>query len=376
MTLITYVNRVHFADGVLEEALRSEIELNQKRRPMVIAEAADLEGALAERLLASFPIRTSAEAFVAVPGLPSEAAAVRLAEQYKESGCDHLVAFGSRRAIDLAKVARIAIAYDEPLASLSSAEGGARRIGDRLPELYAVPGIAGFASAASDYARVKLTTGRQALISSRKLVPTVTICDPTLTLGSSPADTASAASGTLSRGIESYLSRGYNPPADGLALDAIGRTVRHLGRAVEHDDLLARREMMAGSLNSALSLQKGLCGIHAITNALASVSDVQIDPCAVGRLLLPPVLRFYATVLDSKDAPLRQALGLSAGADLADGVAEMLADLPLPGSLSAMGLSAEVLAAAAPIAAEDRALSAGPRAMREEDVLSLLGAVH
>ncbi|MEM7530254.1 MAG: iron-containing alcohol dehydrogenase [Pseudomonadota bacterium] len=375
MTLITYLTRVHFADGVLEEALRSELEQNQHRRPLVIAEAADLEGARADRLFAGFPVRTSIEAAVSLPALPTEDAARRIAETYAATGRDHLVAFGSSRAVDLAKVARIAIAHDEPIAALSSAEGGHWRIGDRLPALYGVPGIGGFASAASDYARVRLTGGGQVLLSSRKLIPTVTICDPTLTLGESAAAGASAASGTLSRGIESYLARAYNPPADGLALDGIGRTVAHLARALD-DDLGARREMMAGSLNSALSLQKGTCAIHAITTALASVSRVRIDPCAVGRLLLPGVLRFYRDLIGSKAAPLARALGLREDADLAEGVAALLADLPLPNSLSAMGLGVEALGPAADVAATDRAMSAGPRRLGRDDVLSILAAVH
>ncbi|MEO1469376.1 MAG: iron-containing alcohol dehydrogenase [Pseudomonadota bacterium] len=376
MTLITYLNRVHFADGVLEEALRAELELREKRRPLIVAEMRDLDGALAERFFSSFPIRTSAEAFATVPGIATEAAAMRIAQIYHETGRDTLVAFGAARAIDTAKIARVAIAYDEPLAALSNAEGGTRRIGDRLPDLYAVPGIGGFASAVSDYARAKLNNGGQVLLSSRNLLPTVTICDPTLTLGSSAAAGASAASGTMSRGIESYLSRGFNPPADGLALDGLGRTVRHMARALEEDDLGARREMMAGSLNTALSLQKGHCAIHAITNALASVSGHAIDPCAVGRLLLPGVLRHYAGAMQRKAAPLRMALGLGESADLSDGVAAILADLPLPDTLGDMGLSAADLAAAAETAARDRATDAGPRPLGAEDLHAMLAAVH
>ncbi|MEM9765347.1 MAG: iron-containing alcohol dehydrogenase [Pseudomonadota bacterium] len=376
MTLITYLNRVHFADGVLEEALRSELEVHAKRRPLIVAEMKDLAGVPAERFFSGFPVRTAAESFACAPGLATEAAAVRIAEIYHRTGRDHLVAFGSSRAVDLAKVARVAIAYDEPLAALSSAEGGARRIGDRLPDLYAVPGIAGFASAVSDYARVKLNAGRQVLISSRKLLPTVTICDPTLTLGSSPEASASAASGAMSRGIEAFLARGYNPPADGLALDGLHRTVRHLDRALRDDDLEARREMMAGSLNTALALQKGLCGIHAITNALASVSGIVIDHCAVGRLLLPGMLRHYAGALPHRAEALKQALGLRSDRGLAEGVAEILAGLPLPGSLSDMGLSAEALSAAADTAASDRAINAGPRRIGRDDVHALLSAVH
>lgn len=376
MTLITYINRVHFADGVLEEALRSELEYNRRRRPLIIAESHHVSGALADRFFASFPIRTSPEAFVEVPSIPTEAAAIRIAKRYRETDRDHLVAFGGNRAIDLAKVARIAIAYDEPLAALSSSEGGTQRIGHDLPGLYAVPGISGFASAVSQYARVKVASGRQVLITSRYLIPTVTICDPTLTLGSSASDSASAASGAISRGVEAFLSRGYNPPADGLALDGLARTVSYLGRALDDDDLEARREMMAGSLNSAMALQKGVCTVHAITNALASVTDVAVDPSAVGRLITPHLIRFYGGNVTGKLPALRRAFDLEEGADVADGIDAFLADLPLPNSLRDMGLSDADITAAARVATQDRAMGSSPRKLSEGDIEDILRAVR
>lgn len=376
MTLITYLNRVHFADGVLEEALRSELELNRRRRPLIIAESDHVSGALADRFFASFPIRTSAESFVEVPALPTEAAAIRIAERYRETERDHLVAFGGNRAIDLAKVARIAIAFDEPMAALSSTEGGTQRIGNGLPDLYAVPGISGFASAISHYARVKVDDGRQVLITSRHLIPTVTICDPTLTLGSSPADSSSAASGSISRGVESYLSRGYNPPADGLALDGLSRTARFLSRAVMDDDLEARREMMAGSFNSALALQKGVCAVHAITNALASVSQVVVDPSAVGRLIVPHLIRHYGTRVEAKLPALRSALGLGVGADIAAAIDELLGGLPLPNSLGEMGLGDAEIAAASAVASQDRAIGNSPHRLDAASIGAILHAVR
>jgi len=376
MTLITYLNRVHFADGVLEEALRSELEHNRRRRPLIIVESQHVSGALADRFFASFPIRTLAESFVEVPAIPTEAAAIRIADRYRETDRDHLVAFGGNRAIDLAKVARIAIAYDEPLAALSSAEGGTQRIGQDLPDLYAVPGISGFASAVSHYARVKVASGRQVLIASRHLIPTVTICDPTLTLGSTAAESASAASGAISRGVEAFLSRGYNPPADGLALDGVARTVSHLSRAIVDDDLVARREMMAGSLNSALSLQKGVCVVHAITNALASVTDVPIDPSAVGRLIVPHLIRFYGPSVADKLPTLRRAFAMDDSVDVADGIDAFLADLPLPNSLRDMGLDDDDIAQAARVAVLDRAMGTSPRKLEMHDIERILHRVR
>ena len=199
MALITYLTRIHFADGVLEEALRSEMEQQGKRRPMVIAEQAHLEGGIGERFYSGLPIRTGFRLFTDVPRLVTEDAAERVAAEFRDGRCDLLIAFGGNRAIDLAKVARVAIAHEEPVGQLSSEEGGAHRIGENLPDLFAVPNIGGFSSAVSDYARVKLNTGEQALLSSRRLIPTVTICDPTVTLGSSPVESASAAAGVISR---------------------------------------------------------------------------------------------------------------------------------------------------------------------------------
>ncbi|MEM7508307.1 MAG: iron-containing alcohol dehydrogenase [Pseudomonadota bacterium] len=374
MTLINYLTRIHFADGVLEEALRSEMERLAKRRPLIIVEDGHLTGAVAERFFSSFPIRTSAEVFADVPKLATECAALRIATLFRETERDLIIAFGSSRAIDLAKVVRIALAHDEPISALSRDEGGAQRIAAELPDLFSVPGISGFASAVSDYARVKLIAGGQVLLSSKNLIPNVTICDPTLTLGSDPMASASAASGVISRGIEAYLSPGYNPPADGLALDGLARIAANIGIVLTEDDLIARREMMAGSLNSALALQKGLCVVHAITNALASATDVRIDPCAVGRLLMPGLVRFYGQATNGKTGALKRNLDIPAGQDLADGLTDLMAGFPLPNSLSSMGLHPKDLDAAAAIAARDRSIGNGPRKLFEADVRAILSS--
>ncbi|MEM1162984.1 MAG: iron-containing alcohol dehydrogenase, partial [Pseudomonadota bacterium] len=350
MTLINFLTRVHFADGVLEEALHSEMELHGKRRPLIIAENGHLTGAVAERFFASFPLRSVAETFTDVPPQATEAAAQAIAALYEKGRCDLLIAFGSNRAMDLAKVARIAIAHDEPVAALSSEEGGSQRIGPRLPDLYSVPGILGFASAISDYTRVRVTTGGQVLLSSRLLLPSVTICDPTLTLGAAEQPSAVAAAGILARGIDAYLAPGYNPPADGLALDSLSRVRTNIARVLDSDDLKARREMMASGLNSSLSLQKGLCVVHAISNAVASVASGPIDPSALGGILIPELVRFYGARTNGRTEQIKASLNLQSSCDLADGISEFLDDLPLPRVLRDVRVDVDTLEQAAALA--------------------------
>ncbi|MEM9044900.1 MAG: iron-containing alcohol dehydrogenase [Pseudomonadota bacterium] len=372
MTLITYRTRVHFADGVLEEALRSEMELNGKKRPLIVAEEPHLSGDMSDRFLSSFPIRARAECFSAVPHRASETAAHAIAQLYKDAKCDLLIAYGSNRAMDLAKVARIAIAYDEPIEALSAEEGGAQRISNLLPDLYSIPSILGFASAITDYTRVKLDKGGQVLLSSRHLIPTVAICDPTLTLGASPEQSACAAAGILARSVDGYLSPGYNPPAEGLALDALRRVVKNVDRVVHHDDLGARREMMASGLNSSLSLHNGPRAVHAICNAVAAVSAFPIDPSALGGVLIPQIARAYENVDGIRTADVHRSLCLPKGEALSSGLANIVSKLPLAQSLRELGVSGNSLERAAALAANDRAIANAPIHLDQSAILGML----
>ena len=376
MTLITYLTRVHFADGVLEEALHGEMDLNCKRRPFVVAAAQDLTGTLGERFFAGLPARTVAEAYTDLPSRPTEQAAEDIAEKYRVSGCDVLIAIGGNLAIDLAKVARTAIAFDEPIAALSDEAGGGQRISGALPDLYSIPGTMGFASAISDYARVRLHSGRQVLLSSRKLIPTVTICDPTLTLDAGSDEIACALAGIVSRSVEVYLSPRYNPPADGLALDALARIPAIVDRLSGRGDIDAHRELMAAGLNSGLSMQKGLCVQHAIANALASASVASMNPVAVGPVLVPELVRFYGDNANGRCARVKASLGLPGDVNLTESLARFFADLPVATRLSQLRVCADDLATAADIAIEDRAINSGPRRLSTTDVLQILQAVH
>ncbi|MET1414303.1 iron-containing alcohol dehydrogenase [Roseibium sp. HPY-6] len=376
MTLITYVTRVHFADGVLEEALWSEVEVNRKIRPLIVTDETHLNSELYERLLAGLPVRTSVEVISDIPEIPNEQAARRVAETFESTGRDLLIAFGRNTAIDLAKISRISIAHDAPLETFSYATGGSRRIGDSLPDLYAVPGIQGFGSAVSAHAPVVLMDGERTRLMCKKLVPTVTICDPTLTLGASPIESASAGADALGRCVEAYLSPGYNPPADGIALDGLGRVLANLHSVLENDSVTARREMMAASLNGALALQKGLGTIHAIGCALETVVKRRLDPGALSRLLLPAVLQFNADAARDKFMTLQNLFSPGGGGTPASSVTEFLQALPLPGSLAEMGIGEEELRIAADLAASDLAAVRSPRALSSSSLFSIMKSVH
>ena len=376
MALINYLTRIHFADSVLEEALRSEMERMGKRRPLIVAKHKHIEGGIAEGLYASFPIRTKITTFCEIPATVTEQAADQLAQLYRAENCDLMVAFGGNETIDLAKVARMALLHDKPAGLLDREEGGKPAAGDRTVDLIAIPDISGFSSAVSDYSRIRLDDGAQAIVRARQMIPTVVICDPTITLGTSAPSGASAAASVIARGVGTYFASGFNPPADGLVLDSLSRVVDNAEAALKHDDLGARREMMAGSLNSALSMQKGLCAVHAITNALAAVTKSPLDFGATSRLILPALVQFYSGVPCTRFDALKRSLRIRDEIDLAQGLTSLLGPLPLPNTLSRMGVKSGHLKEAALRASQDRAIRNGPRRLGKADVAHILQSVH
>lgn len=377
MTLITYLTRIHFADGVLEDALWAEMESGKKLRPLIITDDDHLHGDIAERFLAGLPTKSSSQFYTDIPAIPTELHARRIAEQYHEAGCDVLLAFGTSRAIDLAKVARVTIRHSGDIGRFSVKRGGSRLIGSSLPRLFAIPSISGFGAAVSAHTPLVLKNGERTLIMCKNLIPTVTICDPTLTLAASAEQSASAGADAISHCVEAFLSKSYNPPAEGIAIDGLKRAVENLERVLDDgSDIRGRREMMAASLNGALALQKGLGACHAISNALELVSDRQLDQGGLNRITLPGVLRFNQYAASEKYTALAKTFGIQETHNLSDGVESYFEPLPLPKSLSCIGLDEHQLRDAANIASNDLATDTNPRRIETDDYLSIMLSVH
>ncbi|WP_226782253.1 iron-containing alcohol dehydrogenase [Oceaniglobus trochenteri] len=308
MTLITYPTRVHFADGVLEEALRSELERQGHRHPLLLCDAT-LEGSVfQERVLAGVPRHSGRVAMQMGPLADPRAVIRAVEEQHAERPIDVIVAFGSSRAIEVGRKCRRALSTDREA---------------RL-DLFAVPGADGM----PDPCTRNLESWRMGL-------PSILICDPTLTLHADRRASQAASVLSLARCLESYLAVAFNPPADGMALDGFLRCIRNIHRLNDSDDGLAvRRDLMAACLNAMLAQEKGLGPAQLLARALGAGPE----PGAVARLILPGILAAVAPD-GEKPAALCSMMGCALG--LAEGMRDFLEDLPMQRSLSDMGVGAD-----------------------------------
>jgi hypothetical protein len=125
-----------------------------------------------------------------------------------------------------------------------------------------------------------------------------------------------------------------------------------------------------------LTFQKGLGAVHALSHPLGGFKDLALHHGTLNAVLLPAVLRFNAGAAPGKYDAIRQALGLPAGADLADAVAGLARRVGLPGTLSAMGVPREILDRVAAQAPLDHSAATNPRAAGEGDYRALLEAAY
>ena len=375
MALINYLTRIHFADGVLEDALRAEVEGLGMSRPLLVTDLGLMATGLVDRALSALPSKVTTKAFDDTPSNPTEAAAKRAAEVYRGEACDGLIGFGGGSSLDLAKAVGILVTHDGPLADYAAIEGGVARIKNVLPPLIAIPTTAGTGSEVGRGAVITLDDGRKLGLLSPHLIPEVAICDPTLTLGLPPELTAGTGMDALTHCIETYIATAYNPPADGIALDGLRRAAAHIERAVDNGkDLAARREMMAAAMNGALAFQKGLGGVHAMSHALGALKGYALHHGTLNAVLLPHMLEFNGPAVSHRYPDLADAMGMPAYADLAEELAKLGERLGLPSTLAAMGVDAEAIERAAPHAEKDHTNGTNPRRATASDYRELMRA--
>ena len=373
MSLINYLTKIHFADDILEEALRAEVASLGLKRPLIVTDHGVVASGLIDRLLDALNGGVEATIFADTPSNPTEAACRLAAGRYGEHGCDCLIGFGGGSSIDVAKAAGILISHDGPLSSYAAVEGGTARIRDAIPPIIAIPTTAGTGSEVGRGALIILDDGRKLGLLSSYLIPKVAICDPTLTLTLPPQLTAGTGMDAITHCIETYIATAYNPPADGIALDGLRRGVSNIERAVQKgSDLDARREMMATAMNGALAFQKGLGGVHAMSHALGGLSGYQLHHGTLNAVLLPHILAFNAPAVEHRYPALREAMRLPAGADLAETLCRLSERLGLPKNLSAMGVDRAAVEAAAPQAEKDHTNGTNPRRATAEDYRRLM----
>lgn len=311
------------------------------------------------------------------PTEPSEDDAASLAERFRASKVDVIVAVGGGSVLDMAKILAVLI-------------GSSVSVGDlfdgKLPEsretaLYMVPTTSGTGAEATPNSilyrpSLKLKVG----IVCGLFIADKIILDPELTLGLPPAVTASTGLDALCHAIECLVSNKANPLSDVLAVEATRLIFANLRTAYSNGmDVEARANMLLASFYAGVCIAcSGTNIVHALSYPLGG--RYRIPHGVSNAVLLAPAMAFNRDVSAAKlarTAPFVQ--GYSAGmtdVDAADLVLAELAaltrDVGIPGKLTDLGIPREELG----VVVEDafkvrRLLDNNPREVGVEDIRAI-----
>lgn len=373
MAILTYLTTTHFDFGAVK-LLSAELKRLGITRPFIATDKGIRAAGLLDQVLGVIEAGTPVTVYDETPGNPTERATLAALALYQAEGCDGVVCLGGGSSMDLGKAVALLALSGGPLAQYDPLLKGAEKIKGVAP-LIAIPTTAGTGSEVSVGFVIIMEDGRKLTFASPLFIPKVALCDPELTLGLPPVLTAATGMDAITHCIEAFLTPNVNPPAEGVALDGLWRGWRNLPMAVaDGTNRDARWQMMMASTEGAMAFIKGLGAVHAMSHAAGRLEDLRLHHGTLNAVFLPTVLRFNADVCAEKYVRLRQAMGLAAGADLAEAVERMNADIGLPSGLIAMGLSRDRTADLVVHATKDLSSLSNPRRATPDEYAAMIEA--
>lgn len=370
MATISYLTTIEFDFGAA--ARLAEIAASVGiRRPMLVTDpglaASDILPRIAQVLAMLEPV-----IFDRTPQNPDEESVATAAALFREKGCDGLVALGGGSPIDLAKGVALMATHEGPLEQYAVIHGGLPKITSQMAPVIAVPTTAGTGSEVGRASLITLRDGRKLGFISPFMIPKVAVCDPELTLGLPPRLTAATGMDALTHCIETYLSPRVNPPADAIALDGAQRAARWIRAAVQYGgNRDARWNMMMASLEGGLTFQKGLGAVHSMSHPLGGLKEPLLHHGTLNALILPAVLRYNRTHAQEKIQALERALEVPQHTDLARFIERLNAEIGLPSSLRAIGVTESMIPPMVEGAMKDHSTATNPRPVGREDFQAL-----
>ena len=340
-----------------------------------------------ERGLAALPITTSALDILEQAGLgrglfsevdpnPHEQNLAAGVEAYKAGRHDGVIAFGGGSGLDLGKMVAFMAGQTRPVWDFEDiGDWWTRANADAIAPIIAVPTTAG---TGSEVGRASVITNSQThqkkIIFHPKVLPSVVICDPELTVSMPKAITAGTGVDAFAHCVEAYSSPHYHPMSQGIALEGMRLVKEYLPRAyADGNDIEARAHMMSAAMMGATAFQKGLGAIHAMSHPVGAIFNTHHG--TTNAICMPAVLAFNADAIRDRFDKAAAYLGIEGGFDgFRSFVQEFNDQLGIPRRLSDVGVTEDRIDELAAMAITDPSCGGNPVELTVDNLKELFRA--
>jgi len=303
-----YPTTIWFGDQRINEIQKACESLNI-HKPLIVTDPGILKTGIIEKINSS--LNTKANIFSDVQSNPT-GNNVELGVSYFNSNAhDGVIAVGGGSGMDVGKGIAFMAGQDRPLWDFEDVgDYWTRANSEAIQPIIAVPTTAG---TGSETGRAGVYTNEETkekkIIFHPKMLPSIVILDPELTVPLPKSLTAFTGMDALAHCLESYCSNFFHPFSQGIALEGMFIVKNNLINAY-HDgsNLDARGSMLAASSMGSIAFQKGLGAIHSLSHPVGAMYNTHHG--LTNAVFMPYVLRRNKKVIEEKIISLSRYLNL------------------------------------------------------------------
>ena len=373
----SYPTAIKFGAGRIAELADACVQAGIKR-PLLVT----------DRGLAALPVTAQTLDIMEGAGLgralfadvdpnPTEANLAAGVSAYKNGGHDGVIAFGGGSGLDLGKMVAFMAGQTRPVWDFEDiGDWWTRADADAIAPIVAVPTTAG---TGSEVGRASVVTNAETqekkIIFHPKVLPSVVICDPELTVGMPPAITAGTGLDAFAHCVEAFSSPHYHPMSQGIAVEGMKLVIDNLQKAyADGTDITARANMMSAAAMGATAFQKGLGAIHALSHPIGAMHHTHHG--TTNAVCMPAVLQLNRPEITARFDQVASYLGIDGGFDgFCAFVDDFNASLGIPKRMSDLGVTNPDMDRLIAGALKDPSCGGNPIELNEANVRALLEAV-
>ena len=290
---------------------------------------------------------------------------------FKENKCDGVIAFGGGSGLDVGKAIAFMSGQERSIWDFEDIGDYWKRANDeKIAPIIAVPTTAGTGSETGRAsAIINKETGVKKIIFHPKILPSIAILDPYLTVDLSPRLTAATGMDALAHNLEAFCAPGFHPMADGIALEGMRLVKNSLLVAVKDGkNINARLEMLTAASMGSTAFQKGLGAIHSLSHPVNA--QFNLHHGLSNAIFMPYVLTYNKKEISDKIDSICNYLNLEKGFNsFINWIIELRKDLKIPHKLSeVIEINKINLDKLSQMALEDPSTAGNPKKLTKEDM--------
>ena len=303
-----YPTTIWFGEKRINEIQKACDDLNIKK-PLIVTDPGILKTNIVEKINAA--LSTRANIFSDVQSNPTGQNVENGVLNFNANTHDGVIAVGGGSGMDVGKGIAFMAGQNRPLWDFEDiGDYWTRANSDVIKPIIAVPTTAG---TGSETGRAGVYTNEEThekkIIFHPKMLPSIVILDPELTIPLPKSLTAFTGMDALAHCIEAYSSNFFHPLSQGIALEGIFLIKKYLIKAYQDgSDLEARGNMLATSSMGSIAFQKGLGAIHSLSHPVGALYNTHHG--LTNAVFMPYVLKKNREVIEEKIVSLSRYIDL------------------------------------------------------------------